>query len=75
MQLNTGSVKVLLPKCRQFEGQANGFSRVSHLAPSVQIVIGHSFLYLTVCRNVQLTVSVTKVEWLSVPAVPLTVIV
>ena len=26
-------VKVVLPKCRQFEGQANGFSRVSRLAP------------------------------------------
>jgi hypothetical protein len=49
--VNTGSVKVLLPKCRQFEGQANGFSRVSRLVPSAQIVIGHSFLYLIVCRN------------------------
>jgi hypothetical protein len=45
------------------------------LAPSAQIVIRHSFLSLPICRKGQLTVSVTAVEWLSAPAVPLTVIV
>jgi hypothetical protein len=65
----------IAPEVSAIEGPANGFSRVSRLAPTAQIVVWHSFLYLTVCRNVQLTVRVTKVEWLSAPAVPLTVIV
>ena len=75
--VNTGHPSRLIrqgiaPEVSTIEGPANGFSRVSRLAPSAQIVIGHSFLYLTVCRNVQLTVSVTKVEWLGVAPVAVT---
>jgi hypothetical protein len=53
----------------------SAFSQVSRLAPSAQIVVEHFLLYLAVAVTTQLTVRVTKVEWLSAPAVPFIVMV
>jgi hypothetical protein len=64
------------PEVLTIRGQANSFSQASHLnAIGADRDRAFFLSYLAVAATIQLTVSVTKVEWLSAPAVPVIVMV